>query len=112
MIAPKGSGQATPLCYASSERFECMKLTCGTVLRGLAVVALLAGGAVRQCAAQEAVTEPTVVSVRIVREDGTVLKDGPEGLPVQTGKPVDRGHVARACEAFTRAATLRICGPK
>jgi len=65
-----------------------------TVLRGLAVVALLAGGAVRQCAAQEAVTEPTVVSVRIVREDGTVLKDGPEGLPVQTGKPVDRGHVA------------------
>jgi len=71
-----------------------MKLTCAKVWIGLAIAALLAGGGARQGAAQQAAKEPTVVSVRVVREDGTVLKDAPAGLPAETGKPLDRGQVA------------------
>src|SRR5947208_14021881 len=94
MIAPKGNGQATPLCYASSERIECMNLTYAKVWRGLAVAALLMGGAARQIAAQRSPSEPTVVSVRVVREDGTVLKDAPAGLPAEVGTPLDLTPVA------------------
>src|SRR5258708_30801467 len=94
MIAPKGDGQATPLCYASSERLECMKLTYAKVWRGLAFAALLAGGAARQIAAQHGLSEPAVVSVRVVRGDGTILKESPGGLAVEVGKPVNRGQVA------------------
>src|SRR5258708_39698146 len=94
MIAPKGDGQATPLCYASSERLECMNLNCAKVWRGLAIAALLMGGAARQIAAQQTPSEPNLVGVRIVGEDGTVLKDSPAGLAVEGGKPVDRTQVA------------------
>ena len=71
-----------------------MKLTYAWVWRGLAVAALLAGGAARQIAAQQTPSEPTVVSVRVVREDGIVLKDAPPGLSVEVGKPLDRAQVA------------------
>ena len=103
MIAPKGDGQATPLCYASSERIECMNLTCAKVWRGLAIAALLMGGAARQIAAQQAPREPTLVGVRIVREDGTVLKDAPAGLPVEVGKPLDRTQVAASLRALYKS---------
>ncbi|GAC1637105.1 MAG: hypothetical protein NVS9B14_16740 [Candidatus Acidiferrum sp.] len=94
MIAPKVTGLATPLCYASSERIECMKRTCAKGLwRWTAIVLLLWGGA-WPCAGQTTEGEPTVVGVRIIREDGTVIKDSPAGLPVGTGKALNRGQVA------------------
>src|SRR2546421_10259825 len=103
MIAPKGDGQATPLCYASSERLECMNLNCAKVWRGLAIAALLMGGAARQIAAQQAPSEPTLMGVRIVREDGTVLKDAPAGLPVEVGKPLDRTQVAASLRTLYKS---------
>jgi outer membrane protein assembly complex protein YaeT len=69
-----------------------MKVTCAKSFRGLVLAALLAGGAVQFCMAQEAA--PVVVNVRIVLEDGTLLRDAPAGLPVGTGRPLDRGQVA------------------
>ncbi len=73
----------------------------------MALAAVLAGGAAGACIAQEAganpasVTaekqsggEPALVSVRIMGEDGAVLKEAPAGLPLELGKPVDRGQVA------------------
>jgi len=103
MIAPKGNGQATPLCYASSERLECMNLTCAKVWRGLAIAALLASGAVRQIAAQQTPGEPVVVGVRVVREDGIVLKDASVGLPVELGKPLDRTQVAASLRTLYKS---------
>jgi len=73
----------------------------------MTLVVLLAGGVARSCLGQEPganaagvatakkeAGEPAVVSVRVVREDGMVLKDPAVGLPVELGKPVDRGQVA------------------
>jgi len=84
--------------------------------RGLALAALLFGGAAWRCAAQQdsaapkaseasdqtAVT-PVVVRVRIVREDGTLLKDAPAELPIETGKPPDRGQVAASLRALYKS---------
>src|SRR5882724_6448499 len=103
MIAPKGDGRATPLCYASSERIECMNLTCAKVWRGLAIAALLMGGAARQIAAQQTLSEPNLVGVRILREDGTVLKDAPAGLAVEVGKPLDRTQVAASLRTLYKS---------
>src|SRR5215475_13949262 len=107
MIAPKDGGEATPLCYASSERIECMRVNWARGWRGMTLVVLLAAGVARSCPGQEPganaagvatakkeAGEPAVVSVRVVREDGMVLKDPAVGLPVELGKPVDRGQVA------------------
>jgi len=83
--------------------------------RGLALVALLAGGSARLHAGQEAkgvatgapsveekqnAVEPVVVSIRVVREDGRVLIDSPKGLTVETGKPLDSGQVAASLRAL------------
>jgi len=100
MIAPKGERQATPLCYASSERIERMKVTWAKSFRGLVLAALLTGGAMQICMAQEAA--PVVVSVRIVHGDGSLLKDAPAGLPVETGKPLDRRQVAASLRVLYR----------
>lgn len=109
MIAPKGVREATPLCYASSERIECMRVNWSMGWRGLILAVLLARGAASACAGQERkdvaartnseeqgqnTAEPVVVGVRVVREDGKVLIDSPKGLPIETGKPLDRGQVA------------------
>jgi outer membrane protein insertion porin family len=80
-----------------------MKLTWAKVWKGLAIAALLAGGAARQSVAQQTTSEPTVVSVRVVREDGTVLQNAPAGLPVETGKPLDRGEVAASLRSLFRS---------
>ena len=101
MIAPKGHGQATPLCYASSERIECMRLTWAKLFKGLALFTLLCGGDARNCTAQETAA-PVVVSVRIIHEDGTVLKDAPFGVPIETGKPLNRGQVATSLRTLYR----------
>jgi outer membrane protein insertion porin family len=80
--------------------------------RGLALAALLFGGAAWRCAAQEESAAPkaseasnqagtpVVVSVRIVREDGSVLKEAPAGLTIETGKPLDREQVATGLRAL------------
>lgn len=84
-----------------------MKAILANGYRGIALAALLFGGAAWRCAAQQenltpktpetlnqTAGSPAVVVVRIVREDGSVLKDAPTGLPIETGKPLDRGQVA------------------
>jgi len=80
-----------------------MNLTCAKVWRGLAIAALLMGGAARQIAAQQTLSEPNLVGVRIVREDGTVLKDAPAGLAVEVGKPLDRTQVAASLRTLYKS---------
>ena len=73
----------------------------------MTLAVLLTGGVARSCLAQEAGAspanaatekqvdaEPVIISMRIVREDGMVLKETPTGLPVELGKPLDRRQVA------------------
>src|SRR5215467_3422018 len=118
MIAPKERGEATPLCYASSERIECMRVNWAKGWRGLALAALLAGGSARVCVGQEEkgvaagkavgeaaqnANEPVVVSVRVVREDGKVLIESPKGLAVETGKALDRGQVAASLRTLYKS---------
>ncbi len=45
---------------------------------------------------------PVVVAVRIVREDGHVLVESPRGIPLETGKPLDREEVAGSLRALYR----------
>src|SRR5207244_4434204 len=45
MITPKFAGQATPLCYPSSERNGTTKVSCAYSLRGIVAAVLLFGGA-------------------------------------------------------------------
>src|SRR5262245_49992258 len=85
-----------------------MRATWAKGCRGLALAGLLFGGGSSRCAAQQESTEtsktskaedqfpaaPLIVGVRIVREDGTVLKEEPAGLPIEAGKPLDREQVA------------------
>src|SRR5260370_42511902 len=46
--------------------------------------------------------EPTIVAIRIVKEDGQVLSNSPSGLPVETGKALDRGKIAESLRALYR----------
>src|SRR5262252_8131367 len=118
MIAPKVRRGATPLCYPSSERIECMKRTWAKGFRRWLAGALLLGGGAWPCVGQTTTGEPAVVSVRIIREDGTVLKDSPAGLPIEVGKPLNRGQVAASLRALyksgdyanLRAETTRVDG--
>jgi len=80
-----------------------MNLTCAKVWRGLALAALLMGGVARQAVAQQRASEPPVVSVRVVREDGIVLKDSPAGLPVEIGKPLNRAQVAASLRSLYKS---------
>lgn len=43
-----------------------------------------------------------VVSIRVVTEDGRVLVDCPSGVPVETGKPLNRADVALSLRALYR----------
>ena len=68
-------------------------------LRGLALLVLLLGaGSARAQAPEETRGEnapaPSVVSVRVVREDGSALTANPGGLAVEIGKPLQRDQVA------------------
>src|SRR5260370_13338139 len=86
-----------------------MKLSRASGLRGIVALALLTGAAPRHArAAQEspatnaAAEKPTVVAIRIVKEDGQVLLESPSGITVETGKPVDREKIAESLRALYR----------
>ena len=80
-----------------------MKRTWAKGLRRWLAVALLVGGGAWPCAGQTPSGEPTVVGVRIVRQDGTVIKDSPTGLAVETGKPLNRTQVASSLRTLYRS---------
>jgi len=93
-----------------------MKLNWAKGLRGMALGALLVAGVACPCAGQEANANPpsavaekqaagdaVVVSMRIVREDGTVLKKTPAGLQVELGRPLDRGQVAASLRTLYKS---------
>src|SRR5208282_4914429 len=68
-------------------------------LRGLALLVLFLGGGSASAQAPEEAAKgtaaaPNLVSVRIVREDGKLLKANPGGLAVEIGKPLRREQVA------------------
>jgi outer membrane protein insertion porin family len=76
-----------------------MNLSCGKRLRGITLLAmLLAGRGV--CAqegtapASEIATPKSVTAVRVISEEGTILKAAPVGLAVQVGQPLNPGEVA------------------
>ena len=85
---------------------------------GLVLGALLAGGTARVCVGQEAKavpsedrspegkqnsSEPVVVGLRVVTEGGKVLINSPQGLAVETGKPLDRGQVAASLRTLYKS---------
>src|SRR5260370_16926958 len=86
-----------------------MKLSRASGLRGIVALALLTGAAPRHArAAQEspatnpAAEKPTVVAIRIVKEDGQVLSESPSGITVETGKPADGEKIADSLRALYR----------
>src|SRR5215510_2373009 len=103
MIAPKVRRLATPLCYPSSERIECMRRAWAKGARRWTAVMLLIGGGAWPCVGQTGTSGPVVVGVRLVREDGTVVQDNPVGLPVETGKPLNRAQVAASLRALYKS---------
>jgi outer membrane protein insertion porin family len=85
-----------------------MKLSWFYGMRGIVALALLTGAALTHAHTQQeansanASSEPTVVAVRVVKEDGHVLAEGPKGIAVEAGKPLDRGKVAESLRALYR----------
>src|SRR5260370_6791010 len=78
-------------------------------LRRIAALALLRGAASTHAQAPQESSlagveegEPTIVAIRIVKEDGQVLSNSPSGLPVETGKALDRGKIAESLRALYR----------
>src|SRR6266851_388853 len=110
MIAPKSARQATPLCYASSERMGSMRSDCVRMLCGVVLAAFLCGGVpaglwsqqppVQNPAAGE--NAPPVTAVRVVTADGKVLNTGSIAINVETGKPLDRAQIAASLRALYR----------
>src|SRR5207244_12227279 len=78
--------------------------------RGMIALALLIGAVpaysyphARQAASgNEAGSTPVVVAVRIVGEAGQVLVGSPRGIPLETGKPLDREGVAGSLRGLSR----------
>jgi outer membrane protein assembly factor BamA len=85
-----------------------MKSSWANGLRGIAALALLTGAAPTPGQAPQdsllagVAKEPTIVAIRIVEEDGQVLSNSPSGLPVETGKALDRGKIAESLRALYR----------
>ena len=117
MIAPKFAGEATPVCYPSSERNGSVKVSWGNGLRGIVVQALLFGAALACAQSPQSVPPSPVatdvpdstsadgqlaVAVRIVTDDGRVLAESPPGLAIQTGKPLDQAQVAESLRTLYR----------
>jgi outer membrane protein assembly factor BamA len=46
--------------------------------------------------------EPTIVAIRIVKEDGQVVTESPTGIAVETGKALDRGKIGESLRALYR----------
>lgn len=78
-----------------------MKLRWGRGLKQVAALALFVapvgalGQATEPANAPDPVSPP-VVSVRIVNDQGQVLSESPTGIPIETGKPLDRDKVAQS----------------
>jgi outer membrane protein assembly factor BamA len=76
--------------------------------QGITLVTLLAGAALTRAQTPtetprvNSVTEPAVVAVRIVKENGEVLAESPRGIAVEAGKPLDRRKVADSLRALYR----------
>ncbi|HWW18030.1 MAG TPA: POTRA domain-containing protein [Candidatus Saccharimonadales bacterium] len=94
-----------------------MKAHCGQGLRKIVAAALLTGVALSHARAQQensgqasvpaqqnvtSDAKPVVTEIRILTEDGRVLSQGPAGLPISIGKPVDREQVAQSIRALYR----------
>ena len=86
-----------------------MKKGRATGLRGIVALALLLGAAaIRAQTPQDApatsgvAVQPTIVAVRIVREDGQVLSESPRGIEVETGNPLDRKKIAESLRTLYR----------
>src|ERR1700757_5247964 len=99
MIAPKGTGRATPPCYPSSERMRIMKSCWVNWLPGVIALLLSGGQALAQAPAEvrDPATvsgQPKIVAIRIARQDGQLLADHVAGIPLQPGDPADRGKIA------------------
>ncbi len=86
-----------------------MKKVGANTFRWICPIALLAssadiGAKPQALNAQTAGTsEPTIVAIRIVREDGKVLSDSPRSLPLETGKPLDRKSLADCLRSLYRS---------
>jgi len=46
---------------------------------------------------------PTIVAIRIVREDGKIISDSPQSLPLEAGKPLDRKNLADCLRSLYRS---------
>ncbi len=85
-----------------------MKLSWFYGMRGIAALALLTGAALTHAQTQQdgssttVAAEPNVVAIRIVKGDGHVLSEGPSGIAMEAGKPLDRGKVAESLRALYR----------
>jgi len=86
-----------------------MKSRWANGLRSIAALALLTRAASTPAQAPQDSSlagveegEPTIVAIRIVKEDGQVLSNSPSGLPVETGKALDRGKIAESLRALYR----------
>src|SRR5260370_7768091 len=78
-------------------------------LRGIVALALLTGatrtrGQTPQdtSVADRTKEEPTIVAIRIVKEDGQVLSESPAGITVETGKTLDREKIAESLRTLYR----------
>lgn len=80
-----------------------MKRTWAKGLRRWLVVALLVEGGAWPCLGQATTDEPIVVSVRVIRQDGTLIKDSPVGLAAETGKPLNRAQVASSLRTLYKS---------
>ncbi|HET9995048.1 MAG TPA: POTRA domain-containing protein [Candidatus Acidoferrum sp.] len=86
-----------------------MKKGSANGLRGIVALALLTGAVATHAQTPQDVlatnvtaVQPTIVEVRIVREDGQVLSDAPKGIAVEVGKPLDRRKIAESLRALYR----------
>src|SRR5580700_10970276 len=88
-----------------------MKLSWFNGMRGIVSLALLTGAAAgsaqipHEAPASAGTTEPMVVEVRVVKEDGQVLSQAPGGIAMEAGKPLDREKIAESLHALNRSGT-------
>jgi len=59
--------------------------------------------ACREPADRTAEETPVVESIRVVTEDGNVLQDPATGIPLETGKPLDKNQVAASIRTLFRS---------
>jgi outer membrane protein insertion porin family len=85
-----------------------MKSSWASGLRSVAALALLYGAAMLRAQAPHGEasgasdTEPSVIDVRVVNEDGGALLTAPRNLTIEIGKPLDRAKVAESLRALYR----------